>query len=123
MSDLADDKATAKEFVDDCFAEYTKTFVVQELARVSDGQGGFTKSWSDFATITGFAKVVTGKEIINNDRIKSAYATKFSFEHVDGLENDMRISYNGEIYNIVSIAPIMESTVWTNIIADRAVAT
>lgn len=122
MSDLQCFKDMAAEFVNSEFAEFTQAFTIEQQTKVSDGQGGFTKTWAEFASITGFVKIITGKEIINNDRIKSKYATKFSFEHVAGIENDMRIIYNGFEYNIDSIMPVMESTVWTDIVAYKAVA-
>lgn len=116
-------KNLAERFVDDTFADFTKTFTIQSLTETPDGQGGYTVAWSTFATITGFVKHTKGMESTQDDRIKSDYVTKFSFEYVAGIENDMRISYNGKVYNIREVIPIQEADVWITILADEEVAT
>lgn len=116
-------KDLAEKFVDNTFNDFTKTFTIESLTETPDGQGGYTVSWATFATITGFVKHESGAEMIKDDRIKSDYPTKFSFEYVAGITNDMRINYDSKVYNIVSVIPVQEADVWIDIIADEQVAT
>ena len=116
-------KDLANQFVTDTFSEFNQTYVFESLAITPDGQGGYTDTWSTFATITGFAKPISEAEMILDDHIKSKNIKKFSFEYVAGITSDMRILFKGKYYNIYSPASIQESDVWINIIASESVAT
>tara|TARA_R110000787_G_scaffold16_1_gene49 strand:+ start:378 stop:746 length:369 start_codon:yes stop_codon:yes gene_type:complete len=115
-------KSLAKGFVDNTFSDFTQTYTFQSLNKAPDGQGGFTSGWSTFATVTGFVKIDSGREGELDDHIKSEYSRKFSFEFVAGLQNNMRILYNGDIYNIRSINSVQDSTIWIDVMADKDVA-
>jgi SPP1 family predicted phage head-tail adaptor len=117
-------KNLASKFTNDTFEDFTKSFSFEEKTLTPDGQGGFTSDWSTFVTINkGFVKIESGNKIIRDDHVDSDYPTKFSFEYVAGINNKMRIRYNGEVYNIKSVIPIQEADVWIDVIADKAVAT
>lgn len=121
-------KDLAEKFVDVTFNDFTKTFTIQSLTETPDGQGGYTTAWATFATVTGFVKIEKSEgqrfgESTQDDRIKSDYPTKFSFEYVADLTNDMRISFEGKIYNIRKIVPVQKVDVWIDIYADEEVAT
>ena len=116
-------KRLAAKFVDKTFNDFTGSFTFQSLTKTSDGQGGYTTTWATFATVTGFIKPVSGKEMILDDHINTQNIKQFSFEHIVDITNEMRISYNGVNYNIHSIKSVQESTVWINILASEAVAT
>ena len=116
-------KSLASSFVNDTFADFTKPFAFESLTEAADGQGGYTTSWLTFATVTGFVKVASGKELILDDHINSEYLRKFNFEYVTGLENNMRILYEGDYYNIHKIQSVQDSTIWIDVIASKSVAT
>ena len=115
-------KSLAKSFVDNTFSDFTQTYTFQSLNKAPDGQGGFTSGWSTFATVTGFLKIDSGREGELDDHIKSEYSRKFSFEFVAGLQNNMRILYNGDYYNIRSINSVQDSTIWIDVMGDKDVA-
>jgi SPP1 family predicted phage head-tail adaptor len=115
-------KSLAKSFVDNTFSDFTQTYTFESLNKTPDGQGGFTSGWSTFATVTGFVKIDSGREGELDDHIKSEYSRKFSFEFVAGLQNDMRIAYNGDKYNIRSINSVQDSTIWIDVMADKGIA-
>tara|TARA_R100000541_G_scaffold12803_2_gene21323 strand:- start:76 stop:447 length:372 start_codon:yes stop_codon:yes gene_type:complete len=123
MSLLNDFKAMANEFVTDTFSEFTDEFAFEENLQSSDGQGGFTDSWSTFAVTRGFIKVDKGNKEILDDHVKSKYMRKFMFEDLPNITTKMRIVYRGQVFNIDKIEPIMDSTVWTNVYAYQDVAT
>lgn len=115
-------KSLAKSFVDNTFSDFTQTYTFQSLNKAPDGQGGFTSGWSTFATVTGFVKIDSGREGELDDHIKSEYSRKFSFEFVAGLQNNMRILYNGDYYNIRSINSVQDSTIWIDVMGDKDIA-
>jgi len=115
-------KSLAKGFVNDTFSDFTQTYTFESLNKTPDGQGGFTSGWSTFATVTGFVKIDSGREGELDDHIKSEYSRKFSFEFVAGLQNNMRILYNGDYYNIRSINSVQDSTIWIDVMGDKDIA-
>tara|TARA_R110000744_G_scaffold173542_1_gene292292 strand:+ start:663 stop:1031 length:369 start_codon:yes stop_codon:yes gene_type:complete len=119
---VASFKSLAKSFVDTTFADFTQTYTFESLVKTGDGQGGFTVAWVAFATVTGFVKIDSGREGELDDHIKSEYSRKFSFEFIAGLQNDMRILYNGDYYNIRSIKSTQDSTIWIDVMADKDIA-
>lgn len=116
-------KDLAANFVDNVFADFTKQFTIEQFTRTPDGQGGFTVQWSTFAAVTGFVKHTKGMQVVENDKIDADYMTKFSFEFIPGITNEMRILYDGEYYNIDQNIPIQEVDVFINIMAKRDDAT
>lgn len=115
-------EALAKSFVDNTFAEYTQAYSFEAITKTPDGQGGFTVTWANFANVTGFVKIDSGREGELDDHIKSQYSRKFSFEFIAGLTNDMRILYDGDYYNVRSIKSAQDSTIWIDVLADKDLA-
>lgn len=103
--------------------EFNKVFTIQQEQKTSDGQGGYTKTWSDFATVNGLVFVVDNTKMILDDHIKSKEVKRFEFEHVSGLTPKMRINYNGSIYNILPPQSVIDSDVWSKIVAWKDFAT
>tara|TARA_R110000851_G_scaffold4689_1_gene19369 strand:- start:3469 stop:3837 length:369 start_codon:yes stop_codon:yes gene_type:complete len=120
---VASFQALANKFVIDTFSDFTKAYVFESMTRIPDDQGGYTESWSTFATITGFVKPTSGDKIILDDHIKTKNLKMFSFQYVSGITDEMRILYNTNYYNIHSVASIQESAIWIDVIASESVAT
>ena len=116
-------KDLADKFVTDTFVEFAQTYAFESLTRVPDDQGGYAATWATFATVSGFIKPTSGKEITLDDHINTETLKKFSFEYVDGITSDMRILFNSKYYNIHSVGSVQESTVWINVIGSESVAT
>jgi len=116
-------KDLARKLTGEVFADFAQEFTVEHLSRMPDGQGGFKETWQTFATITGFVSRISGKEEISDTYLESDYMTKFSFEHVPGIENDMRIMFKGKLFNIREIKPALEVDVYTFVVAEETSAT
>lgn len=126
-------QSLANTFVTSTFSEFAQTFVIQQLSSRSDGQGGYIANipdgsggytdWTTFASVTGFVFPAHGGESIKDGRIKSNYTHKFAFEYVDGITNAMRVFHNGEAYNILSVKTLVDQDIWTEVLAEKAVAT
>lgn len=116
-------KNLGNKFVGNTFADFTKTFSFESKVNASDGQGGYTVTWSTFADVRGFVKITSGNEINLDDHIKTRELKKFSFNYIPDLTSEMRILYEGDYYNIHSVMPIQDVDVWVNVIASKDVAT
>lgn len=116
-------KALANSFVTDTFADFTHSYTFESLTRAPDDQGGYTETWATFATVTGFVKPTSGREITLDAHIKTENLKKFSFEFIEGINSELRVLFSGKYYNIHSVMNVQESTVWVNVIASESVAT
>ena len=116
-------KELAKDFTNNVFADFNKDFTIESFTSLPDGQGGEKITWSTFATIKGFVERLSGKEQKKDEHLQNKYPTEFSFEYVAGINNKMRIIYNGKQFNIRQDIPILEADVFINIIADEEEAT
>lgn len=114
-------KSVAKNFVEKTFSEFAVQFSFESLTMTPDGQGGFSESWSNFSTVSGFVEPQPGGEQFIDGQVKFPQSFTFAFESIAGLDEKMRINYNSEFYNIESISPVMDSDVWTEIVATKSV--
>lgn len=116
-------KDLASSFVTDVFADFTKAFIFQAPVEVSDGQGGYTVTWSDFASVTGFVEMKSGGELVEVTdgmaKIDDEEMYVFQFEFVEGITNNMRIRHQNESYNIKSIMALQDVDIWLNIEAEK----
>tara|TARA_R110000772_G_scaffold9722_1_gene31772 strand:- start:5230 stop:5616 length:387 start_codon:yes stop_codon:yes gene_type:complete len=115
-------KSLASSFVNSVFADFTKSIVIQSLIRASDGQGGYTTTWTDFASTRCFVTKSAGGEVVE----KTGDATKidqddvflFEFEFIDNITDEMRIVYDGDNYNIKSGTAVQEVDIWLKLEAE-----
>ena len=119
---VASFKALANKLVTNTFADFAQPYTFESLVRTPDDQGGYTVTWTEFVTVSGFIKPTSSKEMILDDHINTENLKKFSFEWVDGINTEMRILFNSKYYNVHSVSSIQESTVWINVIASESVA-
>ena len=115
-------KRLANQFVTNTFADFTKQFEIQSLVTTPDGQGGFDEQWLSFSNVTGFVSSLDGKESFKDERLSSDYMKKFKFEYIPGIENTMKIIFDGDNYNIRSIVSVQECDIWIEVIAEKDVA-
>ena len=84
----------------------TKRITIQEFSESQNDYGEPVKSWSTFATKWAKVTDVSGKEEFRNFQTTASTLTQFRIRHKTGITTKMRISYNSEFYNILSIAEI-----------------
>lgn len=118
-----DFKNLANGFVNDTFADFTKTYTIESQVKTPDGQGGFTVAWTTFATITGFVFPTTTKDKLVDDHIKSEDIRKFQFEYITGIDSTMRIVYEDNLYNISPPKSVVDSDIWLIVVGFRGTAT
>lgn len=76
---------------------------IQQYSTTSDGQGGFTRSWTTFATRWASIEPMKGTEQFRQDQKHPRQLFKIKLRYLSGLNEKMRISYDGATYFIVSI--------------------
>jgi len=64
---------------------------VQSIARVSDGQGGFTESWSTDATVWAWVRPVKGFEKFQAAQLQSPVTHKVTIRYRTGVTTKQRL--------------------------------
>jgi len=83
-----------------------RRIIIQEPTEARGATGQSTPNWSTFRTVWADVKTLTGSENLDADQFVAKADTKFRVRYLSGLTRKMRISYNGDLYNILSIAEI-----------------
>jgi SPP1 family predicted phage head-tail adaptor len=73
------------------------------MNRVSDGQGGFEETWVDVIEVWAKIKPSSGKERYFANRIEPDTTHKIVIRWASGLNESMRILFEGRIFQIKSI--------------------
>lgn len=73
---------------------------IQQLTRTTDGAGGYTQSWSTFATVWAQVTPVRGLEQPLGDGTAAPITHEVRLRWVDGVRPDMRISHDGRTLTI-----------------------
>lgn len=80
-----------------------KRLVFQTMIKTDDGQGGSTTSWLDSFTVWGAIEAWRGREFWFGERLKTAFTHRIIIRYKTGVTSDMRISYDGRLFQIHSI--------------------
>jgi len=81
-------------------AELDKRITIEQNSRISDGQGGYLESWTTFATVWAKVKPVNQKERYFSQQIQPVTTHKITIRKLDGVNSQMRISFEGRIMQI-----------------------
>lgn len=80
---------------------------IQVATRTSDGQGGYTPSWTDTYYEWASARFLSGSKTLDNGGVNYRTAVEFEIRKRSdyNLSVDHRIKWNGEYYTIFSVLP------------------
>ena len=73
---------------------------IQEMTRTADGQGGFTESWSEFASVWAGIEPSSAAERMYAQRIESNVTQKVTIRWLNGVKSEMRIIFEDRILHI-----------------------
>lgn len=82
--------------------------VVQQVSRAADGQGGFTETWSTFATVWAAIDPVSAYQQFQAEALQHRVTHKITMRYLSGLTSDMRISFGGRLFHIQSFRDFEE---------------
>lgn len=82
-----------------------RLITIQAATETKDSFGAVTQTWADEASVWANVKPLKGEEYTASDAVNARRITVFIIRHrtVTTLH---RISYNGDIYDIVSVVEI-----------------
>jgi SPP1 family predicted phage head-tail adaptor len=86
---------SSKECCDIKAAEFRDRLTIQVVSRTRDGQGGWTESWSTFATVWGMVKPLSAREIFFSESLQHRVTHKVITRYITDIASDMRITFDG----------------------------
>jgi SPP1 family predicted phage head-tail adaptor len=102
--------------------ELTKRVTLEALTQTRDVEGGMVDSWLAIAGMPVWAKVAN---LSGNERRATAQGgklpearTEITIRYRTGINEKMRVLYNGKIYNIRHINNFLEQNTWLVLTCD-----
>lgn len=103
--------------------ELRHRIVIEESVKVSDGVGGQTETWQTVATVWAKIDPVAGLERFFAERIEENITHKITIRYRTGIDTEMRISFDGHIFQIRSVRRMLERKDFIQIDAVEGTAT
>lgn len=75
---------------------------IERRIREPDGYGGFTESWTTFATVWAQVKPVSARERMFAQKLEGNITHMIRIRHLDGVTADMRIGLKGRVLKIAA---------------------
>lgn len=91
----------------DTIGKLDRRITIQSASDVKDGYGGVTRTWGTYVDRWANIKYTRGSEGYQADRKNALYTILFTLRRdsgTKGINQKMRIKYEGMIYDIVSIS-------------------
>jgi len=89
---------------------------IQTLTRSSDGQGGFSSSWTDLATVWADIKPTSSKERLYAQQLEYQRSHKVVIRYLAdltaGVTNTHRFTFDGRTFQIKGVRLLDEKKFW-----------
>jgi SPP1 family predicted phage head-tail adaptor len=95
---------------------------IQAYRQVSDGGGGTTKEWTDYANIRAHISPIAGREVTINGQIEARLSHRVTMRWLPGLEASMRVLFGSRPFNIRWIRNLDERNRWIELLCEEGVA-
>lgn len=86
-----------------------KRVTLQSVSRASDGQGGFTESWADTATVWAAFAPASGYEKMIAGQMKSEISHNVLMRYRPGVTTKMRIAWGARTFDIKEVINVDEA--------------
>jgi SPP1 family predicted phage head-tail adaptor len=106
-----------------CSKDLNKVIRIQKRFDTSDGQGGQTTDWVDFAQCFAAAKPMRGAELWRQFQVQAVKPTCWTIRYREHVTEKMRVVFEGRIYNIRSIVDIEEAHRFLELYCEEGVGT
>ena len=83
-----------------------KRIIIQQVTETQDGYGDPADSWAAFKTVWAEVIFKPGREYFNGATDIATAPAIFRIRYLSGVTRKMRISYDSETYDILSITEI-----------------
>jgi SPP1 family predicted phage head-tail adaptor len=84
-------------------AIFRHRITLQELVTGQDEAGQPVQEWQDVATVWGAVEPLRGREYFAAQQVQSEVTTRIRIRYRSGVRPDMRVLYDGRLYNINAV--------------------
>lgn len=96
-------------------ADLRHRLTIQTLSQVSDGQGGFTESWVDGATLSAKIEPSKGWERFQAQQVATPVTHKITTRYRSDLTTAHRLKLGARIFRIKELLNVEERNQWLQI--------
>lgn len=96
--------------------------VIERPIKEPDSFGQPIETWSEFAAVWAAKEPLNGREYFDAQGVFSENMIRFRIRHRPGIDNTMRISHDGRLYNIKSIVDAADRHVHMELLCSEGVA-
>lgn len=102
-----------------------KQITVQYEAPTADSAGGYALGWTDLATVWGEITPVSGSKVYIDAHLEGHVTHHVTLRYRGDLAitTDMRLSYNGRVFNIRAVLNTEERNHWSELLVEEGSAT
>lgn len=83
-----------------------RRITIQQVTETQDSYNALTESWSTYKTVWAEVVPKRAREYFSQAETVSQSDIMFRIRHISGVTTKMRISYDGNVYDIQSIIEI-----------------
>lgn len=102
--------------------ELRHRIVIQTLTQSSDSIGGYTTSWSTFATVWASLEPRLGNELFRGERLEDHITHICKIRYYAGVLPKMRISFDSRTFQIKSVIREGEIKEWMTLLLEEGSA-
>jgi SPP1 family predicted phage head-tail adaptor len=95
--------------------------VIQSETRTADDYGGAATTWGTFATVWAGVRPTSGRERAEMGLVEAPALYRFTLRRRDDITEAMRLSWNGQTWNIRFIGDPGSRSLYMTIDAERGV--
>lgn len=77
--------------------------IFQRFITTINDNGFEAETWEDYKTVWASVSNLSGREFYQAAAIKAEKTVRFLIRYIDGVDNSMKILFEGKQYNIISI--------------------
>lgn len=81
---------------------------IQQAAKTSDGFGGWTQTWTNFATVWAAIEPLRGREFFAAAQVQAEQITRIRIRYLAGITPKMRILFDARTFSINTIINVNE---------------
>lgn len=97
--------------------------LIQRVVKLSDGQGGWTETWQDVATLPAKVEPVQGGEYWQGMRLQEHITHRATVRYYAGLDATMRAKLGSRVLNVRSVLDLEERHRWHVLMLEEGVPT
>jgi len=83
-----------------------RRIVIEQRTDTRDGSGDPVAAWTVLATVWAAHEPLTGKEQFEAHQVNAERPSKFVIRYRAGVDESMRVNWDGDLYDITSIVEI-----------------